>query len=741
MAHNNQNINSFAENMRKTITAQTNTLNLLESMSAAVSSNDTFVTYDYEQLKDGSINTYQFPSYTSVINRLKAVENSIQNIANGKATVSLNDGSRRQIKVTNLPQTPGPIMGLISPTTFNIDSNWFFEDLMFPGLTVSIDLTSQIDESSDRVKITRIILDSNNFTAQQYWNNEISTNSYDYVSLKALLAYNSIPYREDTEIIDLPLVSNSLNGSFQITTDPEIIDGVTWYTLDTLMYHSIDENGTDLGKNNILSLGDRLAYNNSLFQIIAIDQNTNKVRLKILNGSAFPGVFSVFTYYQDPFRQKQIDVRFGAHEYNIIYVKGVNEDYNLLADSWSNPVMFATDELVLSTDTNITLKDYYMQNVVDWGADWIAQAKERNITAYYGHTPNTPVLNAGDFRVVQINTQVNAALSTADIKSMAADIESTKSLISSLKSTIASQQTELQSITDATEYNKKQEAIATNTKDLQNLQVQYSTLVNSFQTSVQANQAVVEHPKYHIRGFFPIPLYQYRDEDHKFPEEIIGFDIAYRYICEDNTATQLNTFTYTDIDGTSQVTGTFSDWITSQSKIKSRVYNRDLDLFEWAVENVGDGGEININQIDIPITKGEKVEIKVRSISEAGYPNNPLKSDWSTSIIIDFPSTLSTTNAMADLVEEVNDDALNIAIQNNLDSAGVTTHLDDSIANVNSVSGVYYKHTADNIAYEEVDESANTVTTMSLQDKVADLEARLHLLETYINAQASLIGG
>lgn len=740
MAHTNKNINSFAENMRKTITAQTNTLNLLESMQAAVSSKDTFVTYDYTQLKDGSVNTYQLPSFVAINNRIKALETNFQNIASGKSILTLTDGSRRQIQLQNLPKTPNTIIGLTSPTTFKVDSNWFFEDLMFPGLTVNIDLTNQIDESSDRVKVARIILDAKNFNVQEYWNKTLATSDYDYVSLKALLSYNAIPYAEDIETIELPLVSNSLSGTFQITKDPEIIDGLTWYTLDTIKYSSIDENGVNLGTNNILSVGDQLSYNNSLFSVVAIDQNTNKVRLKILNGSAFPGVYTIFTLYQDPFRKKQIDVRFGAHEYNIIYVKGVNEDFNLLSNTWSNPVKFSTDDLVLDTDNNITLKDYYMQNVVDWGSDWIAQAKEKRITAYYGHTPNTPILNASELRVVQINTQVNATLNTADIKQMAADIEETKSLMNSKKASIASMQTELQTITNANEYNDKQKEIESEIADFKNLQTQYSTLVNSFQTSVQANRAVVEHPKYHIRGFFPIPLYQYRDEAGNFPEEIIGFDIKYRYICEDNTANQLNTFTYTDTDGTSQVTGVFSDWVTLQNPIKSRVYNKVLDIFEWAVENVGDGNEININQIDIPITKGEKVEIKARSISEAGYPNNPLKSEWSESIIVEFPSTLNTKNAIADLVEEVNDDALNIAIQNNLDSGGVTAHLSDSIANVNSVSGIYFKHTSDNIAYEDVDEATNTVNTVSLQEKVADLEARLKLLESYLNSQAALIG-
>lgn len=46
----------------------------------------------------------------------------------------------------------------------------------------------------------------------------------------------------------------------------------------------------------------------------------------------------------------------------------------------------------------------------------------------------------------------------------------------------------------------------------------------------------------------------------------------------------------------------------------------------WNADNPADGSEININQIDIAITKGEKLEFKVRAISECGYPDNPLKS-------------------------------------------------------------------------------------------------------------------
>lgn len=145
--------------------------------------------------------------------------------------------------------------------------------------------------------------------------------------------------------------------------------------------------------------------------------------------------------------------------------------------------------------------------------------------------------------------------------------------------------------------------------------------------------------------------------------------------------------------------------------------------YEWKVENVADGTEVNINQIDIPIQKGERVEIKVRSISEAGYPSNPLKSDWSNSIIVTFPSNLTSTNEVSELIKDVNDDALNIAITNTLDSAGVTSHLDDTIPNSNSVNGLYFKHLAKNIAYENTDLTSGTkvVTSISIQDKVDDI--------------------
>lgn len=715
-------ISSFNENLKHTLAQQNNMLGILQSLQKSMTSNDSFIDYDFDQ-GDGTSTTFQLPSYTSLLNRLQALEKTIQELSSGKAIIHLSDSNdvQRTLKLQNAPKAPNPITNLSDPIDFELDSNWFFENLMFPGATVTIDLTGKIPDDADRVKVSRIILDSRNQETVNFWKSNLQNNTYDYDGLKSILSYNNIPYSEDEETIELPFVHNTKIGSFQIISDPETHigqDGI-FYKLDTLSYKNIDITTDTQSNNGILNIGDQLLYNDTIFSVTNVNQNTNEIQIKVIQGSAIPGIYTTFEYYDNPFRTKEIKVRFGAHEFDVIYIKAVNEDYNLIADTWSTPIKFDSDNLVYKANNNVRFADYYATNIVDWGANMIADAKQRTLKALYGHIPNAPSLLANDLRVVQVNTQINAAIDTADVKNTAAEIETTKSQINSLKSTIASQKTELANIVKKSEYDSMQQQIATNIVDLQNMQVSYQTLVSNLKNIVKDNQALNVTPKYHIRGFFPIPELKYRDADNTIPEEIIGFEIAYRYICEDNTGTQLNTFTYTGTDGQSKLTGTFTDWSMIIGKQKTRSYNNETGLYEWKAENVADGTEININQIDIPITKGEKVEIKVRSISEAGYPENPLRSEWSNSVVISFPDTLSTSNEIADLIKEINDDSLNIQINNIIDSVGLSSHIDDSIANTNSVKGLYYKHESKNIAYE--DKQDNEIHSISVQEKLDNL--------------------
>jgi hypothetical protein len=260
-----------------------------------------------------------------------------------------------------------------------------------------------------------------------------------------------------------------------------------------------------------------------------------------------------------------------------------------------------------------------------------------------------------------------------------------------------------------------QNLINNDTTKLNSLTTQYNSLVDELNTLLVEAGVINYSPKYHIRGFFGIPAPRYTDETNKSGEQrVIGFEIMYRYLHTDETGVKLESYEYTDTTNNIIQTGVFTDWNIYQTSILAKVYNSATGVYEWSSENPADGSQININQIDIPIRSGEKVEIKARSISEAGYPYNPLKSEWSNSIIMSFPDNLTSDDNVTTMLDTVKNDMTAVVLQETMSAAGVYTHLADS----NST----YKHTANNIGYTDstTDPSTNltTLTEMSVQNKL-----------------------
>lgn len=488
-----------------------------------------------------------------------------------------------------------------------------------------------------------------------------------------------------------------------------------WYFLDTLNYSTVDESGQHINNGNILNLYDYVRFNNSLYKVVDINQAEKRVRLDYAVGYATIGDYDTLEFYNPPFAEKILEVGIGINEINIIYVKGVKEEYNLLSKDWSNPISFYTNKLIFESDPNTTFENYYSERVADFGKKFIDQIKEGQISSFSGLEPNAPILNPDDLRVVQINTQLDATLDMDRYNNLTTQISSTKSNITAMRNTIAVNKDLLIQTSEISERENIQNKINNDTESLDSLTTQYTSLVEELNTLLTDANVIKYSPKYHIRGFFGIPEARYLDTENKKGKQcIIGFEIMYRYLHTDETGTSLNTFDFTENDSIS--TGVFSDWNVMQSSILTKTYDHSTDTYKWQDTDPMDGTQININQIDIPIRSGEKVQIKVRSISEAGYPYNPLKSDWSNSIIIAFPDDLTTDDSVTTILDTVKNDMTAVVLQETMSAAGVYSHIADG----NST----FKHLASNIEYQEVTTDETGVTTvveMSLQDKVKQL--------------------
>lgn len=661
------------------------------------------------------------PSYQNIVNRVERAERTISRFTSGKGVIETGDGTYRKINVETISRPATTIENLGGVSQFDIDPNWFFESLQYPRCNVKIDLAGKIEEDSDRVYVTRIIVDTNQDRLNDSVKSDILNTTLPYGEMIKFLEDNYLSYKEDKDEIKLPLTYEKFNGEFQVTginliKNQETGLNATWYYLSTINYSTVDDNGASNEAGHILQVGDYLRFNNSLFKIKKINQQEMRVKLEYNVGYDTIGLYDVLEFYNDPFKEKVVSVGIGIDEINIIYIKGVNEKFNLLSREWSNPIAFETNTLIYSKDSDMNLLTYYVKNVSDFGRMWIAQVKEGRMPAYGGKTPSAPILNEGDLRVVQINTQLNATLDSERYTSITSEIASVKSNITATRNTISSNKNKL-----ITEYDANRRDIITNsinseTEKLNNLTTQFSSLVDELNTLLNDAGAINYTPKYHVRGFFAIPDPQYTIEDQKIGKQsIIGFETMYRYLHVDETGTKLNTFNYTDSSNATTESGVFTDWSIVSSPILDKQYNEDTDTFEWKSETL-DGTHVTINQVDIPIRSGEKVELKVRSISEAGYPYSPLKSEWSNSVIISFPNNLSTNDSVTTILDNVKSDMTSVILQETLSAAGLYTHISDSNSQ--------YKHNADNIEYTEtdVDEAGNAnVITMSLADKLRSM--------------------
>ena len=709
------NTNSFSENLSQLTAQTTQAIEMLAGMNEALSGETAEVKIS---------NDISLPSFSNVVKRLERAENTISKFVQGKGIVETDDGTFRKVKVSTISRPPETIDTLNPVTEFSINPNWFFESLQYPRCIVKLDLTDKIDPASDRVYVTRIILDSEEVTSsgidiKSFYAANIQNANIGYSALINLLENNGIPYKEDRDEVALPLTYERFKGEYGITDIRLLKDekgkSQQWVYLDNINYMIVDENGQETSSGFVLNVGDYLRYNYSLYKIVDIAQNQKRVRLDYAVGYETIGIGDVIELYNAPFADKQVEIGIGINEINIVYVKGINEEYNLLARNWSAPISFYTNDLVFSDNSAVSFKSYYVDNVADFGQNWIAQIKEGQIYSFNGKKPIAPVLNADDMNVVQINTQLDATLDKETYNKLTIEIASTKSNITAVRHTISSNKDLLIQSSSEDDRTNIQNLINNDTTKLNSLTTQYNSLVDELNTLLVEAGVINYSPKYHIRGFFGIPASRFSDETNRAGEQrVIGFEIMYRYLHTDETGVKLESYEFTDTTNNVIQTGVFTDWNIYQSSILAKVYNEETGLYEWTSENPADGSQININQIDIPIRSGEKVEIKARSISEAGYPYNPLKSDWSNSIIMSFPDNLTSDDTVTTMLDTVKNDMTAVVLQETMSAAGVYTHLADS----NST----YKHTASNIAYTDstTDPSTNltTLTEMSVQNKL-----------------------
>jgi hypothetical protein len=193
-------------------------------------------------------------------------------------------------------------------------------------------------------------------------------------------------------------------------------------------------------------------------------------------------------------------------------------------------------------------------------------------------------------------------------------------------------------------------------------------------------------------------------------------------LSESGVANKEEEFTY--LDGTTNATGRFSNWNEVMTPMRRRVKGSD-GTYSWERVNTADPEQININQLDLPIQNGEQIEIQIKSISEAGFPTNPMESDWSNPVIVAF----------ADFPELQGDDISEIIAQNRVDAsvANVVENMTgNTYAHMSSsfyTNDKYFAHNAESITSGFLSPEQTPIT---LYDKLYDLQNQITIISEQI---------
>jgi hypothetical protein len=465
-------------------------------------------------------------------------------------------------------------------------------------------------------------------------------------------------------------------------------------------------------------------------------------------------------------------INVGHNERNVVFIKGINTINHLVSKNWSKGVAYFTNDLKLdSMDSNNgqTLDRYYTNFVYDYGLA-IKDLVVKKIPNILGSIPSAPVLDVTNFKIIQTNKHLTDTPDANLIKNHASQVSSLNSELNQISAAIQSKNTQLKvtNFTSTADKNRFK-------NDISNLQEQYnskSTLKNSINTQILNSPSNINsiRPSYAIKAFWTIP--DPVVTEFTYPQQIVKFDIQYRKLSKDGTLQPVETFSLassntsiisvnaaskTSIEGNSVAnsaisnkskianasinsampndlvaapvssnTAAFSPWVALRSVSKKQVLDKATGLYTWSTEDMNNPDVININQLEIPIEPNETIEIRIKSISEVGFPDSPIESDWSNTVSITFPDNLLTiTNQSANIVTIANQDSVKNTVMTELKNKGL-----DSLLSQQTVLGdTTYYMSSDNILSGYKDISGNHLDLLAylqqLTDRIKSLEAQI----------------
>jgi hypothetical protein len=744
---------SFPKVADQIINFNKNVVDILSKINTLTTSSDPSVTVNILD-PSGVAREFNLPTVgflKSEIDRLNNNINSIYSINEAGALIQPVNGTKfKKVVTVDLNREPNDIGDLNLVTFFKSGKNWFFDSLLNPQIFVEIDLSNKVENNVRKILCRRYITEferdsDGNFTV----NGQKALDSFNLLfrnkndfTLEAYLSWhettagvlNQFNPNYDEQMFDLEPNIVEFDGTFTVLkVEEDTLNKKLFYHLNSLTYvkNQVDQNSEIIQQEKELAVGDEMIINTpasyTRYKILEISKTAQnpRVRFERVEGNQpIPsGVVGVLKVYSPVIYNKRVKISVGFDERNVTFIKALNMENYILSKNWSSGIGYYTNDLY-EFDSRQSLPDYYNTTINDYGEvlkDLVRKKTPNSVAS----KPNSPVLDTGDFKVLQINKHQTDSPDGLRLRDLSNQQKTLQSEIQQLLAAIeekrkqskltafASDSTRAQFENEIQLLNKKYES---KQKLSNSINTQILTLSNSLSTKIE--------PVYRVRGFFPFPDPVIRAGGKV--QEIVQFKIQYRYLSKNGQESPIETFKLNSGTNNSELAA-FSNWSEHLSNLRKRSFNKSTGQYSWDTEDITNPDVPNINQVDIPIKINEKVEIRIKSISEVGYPESPVESDWSDSVFVEFPDELATVATQNDAIkQEAQKEELQVAVRNDLTSLGVDTHLSEQL----KIGNITYYHTTERILSGFRDSNNNPMDLFTylqtLQDKLKALEDKVN---------------
>jgi len=649
---------------------QGNALAILSAFNDANFSDAAFAEINFLN-EDGSNTVYNIPSNINIDRKLKSLQNTIDELTSltdsGQTlATSIADPSTRTLFISSFERSFRSILSseFIVSSTLSIKSNPIFEALADPLCRVQIALPSKYAHIQAARVLKYVLTASDKSDKFETLRGTLAANSTRGVVLQSLNDQNAT-YKIFDDVVTLDAKKVRYYGSFSVFEMNLKENGDLICTIDKNTY--TDSESAVLNSKEI-TIGDFLVTSDgdSIWEIVEIAL-INKISITLRKRGGYraisTGIETLLFHDQNDIK-KEVSISIEGGERSFVFFAPISTDTGI-AGEWSSMVAVSSaDYSVESGGIAVPFDEYYNTNVLAVGNWLLSQVSDQAVSRSVALDIDKPELDPTNFDVVQINSHLSRTGDFEKIKRLSEEKNNLSSKITSLSNEIFEIRNRISRTVYRSSTQQKQDEITlkakVNSKNL--ISAQLRTTIKEISTVSSTTSANNVSPKYKVRGFFEIVEPVSSDGG---VQRIVSYDVRHKYVPSNSSASISQTLS--KIGG---IDGTKSPWIDVAPITLEKEYNSDTDKYEWEQNNIADAQKNNINQIDIPIVYGEAVIIQVRAVSEAGYPSNPAKSEWSDEMRIEFPTSLAQEETIGSIVSQNAEDEQVVKLDEFLDSRG-----------------------------------------------------------------------